>query len=76
MLKFYRLKFMTWQLAGSDKFVKVIDFLRQRLHWETVFVYINSAFSPNPETLMIDLSNNFGVDRKLLVNYACSVAWG
>ncbi|XP_073266317.1 ubiquitin-like protein ATG12 isoform X4 [Populus alba] len=40
------------------------------------FVYINSAFSPNPDELVIDLFNNFGVDGKLLVNYACSVAWG
>ncbi|CAI0470653.1 unnamed protein product [Linum tenue] len=64
------------QMLGTDKFAKVIDFLRRQLHRETVFVYINSAFSPNPDELVIDLFNNFGVDGKLLVNYACSVAWG
>ncbi|KAJ6963306.1 ubiquitin-like protein ATG12 isoform X2 [Populus alba x Populus x berolinensis] len=65
-----------WQMLGTDKFAKVIDFLRRQIHRETVFVYINSAFSPNPDELVIDLFNNFGVDGKLLVNYACSVAWG
>ncbi|CAN6573582.1 unnamed protein product [Malus baccata var. baccata] len=40
------------------------------------FVYVNSAFSPNPDELVIDLYNNFGFDGKLVVNYACSMAWG
>ncbi|XP_020083414.1 ubiquitin-like protein ATG12 isoform X2 [Ananas comosus] len=40
------------------------------------FVYINSAFSPNPDELVIDLYNNFGFDGKLVVNYASSMAWG
>ncbi|KAJ8756058.1 hypothetical protein K2173_024605 [Erythroxylum novogranatense] len=70
------LKQNKFKIPGNDKFVKVIDFLRRQLHRETVFVYINSAFSPNPDELIIDLFNNFGVDGKLLVNYACSVAWG
>ncbi|XP_015576110.1 ubiquitin-like protein ATG12 [Ricinus communis] len=66
-----------FRMLGTDKFAKVIDFLRRQLHRETVFVYINSAFSPNPDELVIDLVNNFGVDGKLLlVNYACSMAWG
>ncbi|CAL1399659.1 unnamed protein product [Linum trigynum] len=70
------LKQTKFKMLGTDKFAKVIDFLRRQLHRETVFVYINSAFSPNPDELVIDLFNNFGVDGKLLVNYACSVAWG
>ncbi|KAJ4824974.1 Ubiquitin-like protein [Turnera subulata] len=70
------LKQNKFKMLGSEKFAKVIDFLRRQLHRETVFVYINSAFSPNPDELVIDLFNNFGVDGKLLVYYACSVAWG
>jgi len=73
-----------WQIAGTDKFAKVIDFLRRQLHRETLvkchcvfcshlflwrfcilnfdflilqFVYVNSAFSPNPDELVIDLFN-------------------
>lgn len=70
-----------WQISGTDKFAKVIDFLRRQLHKETLvfcpslicycicgpllkvsflalcsqFVYVNSAFSPNPDQLIIDL---------------------
>ncbi|XP_050233830.1 ubiquitin-like protein ATG12 [Mercurialis annua] len=70
------LKQNKFKILGTDKFAKVIDFLRRQLHRETVFVYLNSSFSPNPDELVIDLLNNFGVDGKLLVNYACSMAWG
>ncbi|XP_064973064.1 ubiquitin-like protein ATG12 isoform X2 [Musa acuminata AAA Group] len=65
-----------FQISGSDKFSKVIEFLRRQLHRDTLFVYINSAFSPNPDELVIDLYNNFGFDGKLVVNYASSMAWG
>ncbi|KAH7547110.1 hypothetical protein FEM48_Zijuj01G0272300 [Ziziphus jujuba var. spinosa] len=64
------------EILGTDKFAKVIDFLRRQLHRETLFVYVNSAFSPNPDESVIDLYNNFGFDGKLVVNYACSMAWG
>ncbi|URE14452.1 Ubiquitin-like autophagy protein Apg12 [Musa troglodytarum] len=57
-----QIKLFCWQISGSDKFSK--------------FVYINSAFSPNPDELVIDLYNNFGFDGKLVVNYASSMAWG
>nr|ADY38660.1 putative autophagy-related protein 12 [Wolffia arrhiza] len=70
------LKQNKFKVAGSDKFVKIIEFLRGQLHRDTLFVYINSAFSPNPDELVIDLYNNFGFDGKLVVNYACSMAWG
>ncbi|KAG5100646.1 hypothetical protein JHK82_045698 [Glycine max] len=51
------LKQSKFKIAGTDKFAKVIDFLRRQLHRETLFVYINSAFSPNPDELVIDLFN-------------------
>ncbi|XP_042068455.1 ubiquitin-like protein ATG12 isoform X2 [Salvia splendens] len=51
------LKQAKFKMAGSDKFVKVIDFLRRQLHRETLFVYVNSAFSPNPDELVLDLCN-------------------
>ncbi|XP_020582458.1 ubiquitin-like protein ATG12 isoform X5 [Phalaenopsis equestris] len=70
------LKQAKFKTAGSNKFSTVIEFLRRQLHKDTLFVYVNSAFSPNPDELMIDLYNNFGFDGKLLVNYACSMAWG
>ncbi|XP_009594757.1 ubiquitin-like protein ATG12 isoform X1 [Nicotiana tabacum] len=51
------LKQAKFKIAGTDKFIKVIDFLRRQLHRETLFVYVNSAFSPNPDELVIDLYN-------------------
>ncbi|KAJ7555768.1 hypothetical protein O6H91_05G054300 [Diphasiastrum complanatum] len=70
------LKQSKFKIAAAEKFAKVIDFLRKQLHRETVFVYINSAFSPNPDEVVADLFENFGIDGKLVVNYACSMAWG
>lgn len=70
------LKQSKFKIGASEKFAKVIDFLRRQLHRETLFVYINSAFSPNPDEAVIDLYDNFGIDGKLVVNYACSMAWG
>ncbi|KAJ6947185.1 ubiquitin-like protein ATG12 isoform X1 [Populus alba x Populus x berolinensis] len=56
------LKQKKFKMLGTDKFAKVIDFLRRQIHRETVFVYINSAFSPNPDELVIDLFNfNYAV---------------
>ncbi|XP_071712012.1 ubiquitin-like protein ATG12 [Rutidosis leptorrhynchoides] len=70
------LKQAKFKIAGTDKFSKVIEFLCRQLHRDTLFVYLNSAFSPSPDQLVNDLFNNFGVDGKLVVNYACSMAWG
>ncbi|CAH2053762.1 unnamed protein product, partial [Thlaspi arvense] len=85
------LKQSKFKISGTDKFAKVIDFLGRQLHSDSLFVYVNSAFSPNPDESVIDLYNvsiflfplvqyslylNFGIDGKLVVNYACSMAWG
>ncbi|XP_020582455.1 ubiquitin-like protein ATG12 isoform X2 [Phalaenopsis equestris] len=51
------LKQAKFKTAGSNKFSTVIEFLRRQLHKDTLFVYVNSAFSPNPDELMIDLYN-------------------
>ncbi|XP_038987430.1 ubiquitin-like protein ATG12 isoform X2 [Phoenix dactylifera] len=51
------LKQAKFKISGNDKFSKVIEFLRRQLHRDTLFVYVNSAFSPNPDELVIDLYN-------------------
>ncbi|KAL2926524.1 Ubiquitin-like protein ATG12 [Bienertia sinuspersici] len=53
------LKQQKFKVSGTDKFASVIDFLRRQLHRDTLFVYINSAFSPNPDELVIDLYDIF-----------------
>ncbi|GBG82005.1 hypothetical protein CBR_g34185 [Chara braunii] len=60
------LKQNKFKIGASEKFVKVIEFLRKQLHRETLFLYINSAFSPNPDELVGDLFDNFGIDGKLV----------
>ncbi|KAG6494735.1 hypothetical protein ZIOFF_042496 [Zingiber officinale] len=64
------LKQAKFKISGSDKFSKVIEFLRRQLHRDTLFVYINSSFSPNPDELVIDLynENNLGFRRRLFSN--------
>jgi ubiquitin-like protein ATG12 len=70
------LKQSKFKIGGVEKFAKVIEFLRKQVHRETLFVYINSGFSPNPDENIWNLFENFGIDGKLVVNYACSMAWG
>ncbi|KAH7405028.1 hypothetical protein KP509_15G054000 [Ceratopteris richardii] len=70
------LKQNKFKIDATEKFVKVIDFLRRQLHRDTIFVYINSAFSPSPDETVADLFENFGIDGKLVVNYASNMAWG
>ncbi|KAH6792849.1 Ubiquitin-like superfamily protein [Perilla frutescens var. hirtella] len=70
------LKQAKFKMAGTDKFARVIDFLHRQLHRETLFVYVNRAFSPNLHMLVSELCNNFGIAGKLVVNHACFMAWG
>ncbi|KAJ6947186.1 ubiquitin-like protein ATG12 isoform X2 [Populus alba x Populus x berolinensis] len=65
------LKQKKFKMLGTDKFAKVIDFLRRQIHRETVFVYINSAFSPNPDELVIDLFNLIHIHVKFEVQLCC-----
>lgn len=44
-----------FQIGGNEKFAKVIEFLRCQIHQDTVFLYVNSVFSPNPDELINDL---------------------
>ncbi|GAQ90894.1 autophagy-related protein 12 [Klebsormidium nitens] len=70
------LKVSKFKIGAAERFAKVIEFLRKQIHRDTLFVYINSAFSPNPDELVADLFDNFALEGKLVVNYACSLAWG
>ncbi|KAI3919532.1 hypothetical protein MKX01_018355 [Papaver californicum] len=66
------LKQAKFKIAGTDKFAKVIDFLRRQLHRDTLVSFLSFfAFSPNPDKSVNDLYND-----KLVVNYAFSMALG
>eukprot|EP00897_Mesotaenium_endlicherianum_P007769 jgi/Mesen1/701/ME000109S_10920 len=64
-----------FKIGAAERFSKVIEFLRKQLHRDTLFLYINSAFSPNPDEVVADLFDCFAMDGKLVVNYATSPAW-
>ncbi|KAJ6941838.1 ubiquitin-like protein ATG12 isoform X2 [Populus alba x Populus x berolinensis] len=75
------LKQNKFKILGTDKFAKVIDFLSRQLHRESMFVYINSAFSPNPDELVIDLFNvnyyqSFWVLLRILTPMDCNLKPG
>ncbi|KAK9102453.1 hypothetical protein Sjap_019707 [Stephania japonica] len=57
------LKQAKFKISGTDKFAKVIEFLRRQLHRDTLFVYVNSAFSPNPDELITDLYKQRRLNR-------------
>ncbi|KAF6136299.1 hypothetical protein GIB67_042784, partial [Kingdonia uniflora] len=49
------LKQAKFKVGFVCRFAKVIDFLRQQLHRDTLFVYVNNVFLPNPDKLVIGL---------------------
>eukprot|EP00897_Mesotaenium_endlicherianum_P009922 jgi/Mesen1/8959/ME000056S08366 len=44
-----------FKIGAAERFSKVMEFLRKQLHRDTLFLYINSAFSPNPDEVVADL---------------------
>ncbi|XP_044433109.1 ubiquitin-like protein ATG12 isoform X5 [Triticum aestivum] len=52
-----KLRQSKFKIGGNEKFARVIEFLRCQIHQDTVFLYVNSAFSPNPDELISDLYN-------------------
>ncbi|KAG2654417.1 hypothetical protein PVAP13_1NG526400 [Panicum virgatum] len=69
------LKQSKFKISGRDKFLKVIEFLRRQLHQDTLFVYINSAFSPNPDELVIDLYNVSFLLKMYLHQFFLNLYW-
>mmetsp|Transcript_42453 Transcript_42453/g.81133 ORF Transcript_42453/g.81133 Transcript_42453/m.81133 type:complete len:125 (-) Transcript_42453:93-467(-) len=70
------LKQSKFKIQGSEKFSKVVEFVCKLLHRDSVFVYLNSAFTPSMDELVSTLFEGFGIDGKLVVNYSVTPAWG
>ncbi|GAB4819458.1 hypothetical protein N2152v2_006504 [Parachlorella kessleri] len=64
------------KVDGQEKFAKLVEFLRKKLGREQVFVYLKEAFSPSLDERISVLFDAFGVDGRLVVNYALTPAWG
>eukprot|EP01136_Pigoraptor_vietnamica_P017765 Opistho-1_new@63381 len=68
-----------FKITASEKFQTVIDFLKKQLKFkpaDSLFLYINQAFSPAPDEIVRNLYQCFEVDGKLDINYCTTPAWG
>ncbi|GAA5829878.1 hypothetical protein JCM11251_007918 [Rhodosporidiobolus azoricus] len=68
-----------YKIAASNRFERVIAFLRKELGWkqsDALFLYINSSFSPAPDDTVANLYKCFGTEGHLIVNYSSTQAWG
>merc|ERR1711964_494774 len=67
------------KIKGADKFSKVIVYLRKCLKTKTedsIFLFVNQAFCPGPDTIISDLHECYGTGNEVIVNYALTQAWG
>lgn len=64
------------KVDSSEKFAKLVDFLCKKLNREQVYVYLRETFSPSLDEKLAVLYQAYAVDGRLVVNYACSPAWG
>lgn len=64
------------QVDGSERFSKLVEFLRKKLGRDTVFLYLRESFSPSLDERVSTLHDAFGVGGRLVVNYALTPAWG
>jgi len=68
-----------YKITSSNRFQTVIQFLRKELGWkpgDSLFTYINLAFSPAPDDTVSNLYKSFQTDGHLIVNYSTTAAWG
>lgn len=69
------------KISGSVKVANLYEYLKKNLKKnlndnDSLFLYCNSNFAPSPNTLVIDLFNNYSVNNELHIFYALSEAWG
>lgn len=70
-----RMKQDKFNLDGKEQFQKVVDFMKQVLKTETVFLYINNSFTPPPSEYIADLYNCFKVGNYLSISYSLDAAY-
>ena len=70
------LKQNKFKISATEKFEKVVSFLGVQLRGKSIFVYLNSAFTPRYDETVANLFLWHGVEGKLVVYYATTPAWG
>lgn len=63
--------------VSSNQLVQVIiKFLCNKLKVQSVFMYINNSFQPNPDESLGELYNHFSSNNELIINYCHTIAFG
>lgn len=73
------MKQKNYKVDGEKQISWILAFIRKYLKLEpqdSLFVYVNQAFSPSPDQTVTNLADCFGQDNKLVLYYSRSQAWG
>ena len=71
------LKQTKFKIPGNEEFGTIVNFIRKQLRTsDSIFLYINSVFSPTADTVLGDLFECFKIGEELIINYAVTEAWG
>jgi ubiquitin-like protein ATG12 len=68
-----------FKISSNHKFQTVILFLKRELNLksqDSIYLYINSAFSPSPDEILKNLYQCFHINQQLIINYCMTPAWG
>jgi len=73
------LKRNKFKVSGGNNFAGLIELLRKQLRFkenETLFLFVNTAFSPSPEEVIWDVYECFKTENELVINYSTVDAYG
>ncbi|XP_025417201.1 ubiquitin-like protein ATG12 [Sipha flava] len=73
------LKTKKWMVEKEKTVAAIIEFLRKLLKMEsseTLFLYVNQAFAPQPDQTMKNLFDCYNTDGRLVLHYCKTQAWG
>jgi len=68
-----------WTVDRSKRIAWVSDFIKKYIKSdpsESLFLYVNQAFAPSPDTDIGSVFDCFGSDGKLVLHYCRTQAWG
>ena len=73
------MKQKNYKVDGVKQINWIIAFIRKYLKLEeqdSLYLYVNQAFSPSPDQTVTNLNKCFGSEGKLVLYYSKSQAWG
>ena len=73
------MKQKNYKVDAEKKIQWILSFIRKYLKLnesESLFVYVNQAFSPSPDQTVKNIYECFGSDGKLILYYSKSPMWG